>query len=154
MAGRKKNFWVLMAEHPPIMVRLLAKEKTAGKCVSALSSREIAIRSGIPLTRLHEIERSAAWNDITFHEAQAFCLACGFDPCKTTDRNRLRAYQRQAQNHPTKMWWKYLLKSPLWKTEIKPLAIVARRIGLSLTAVATPGGCATSATSNSGTTHV
>lgn len=130
---RRPNFWKLMAKFPPVLVRLLARRRTGGKHVVALSSEEIAIASGLTLERVREIQLSENWNEITLKEAELFCLGCRFDPCNFADRNRYRAYTNQCKNNPTKNWWKYLRTSPHWGSEFVPLVQTWKRLQPSLT---------------------
>jgi len=107
----------LFDEFPPALVRLLARRRVGGKRVRAVGDDEIAIASGIHLSRVREIYSRSAWDDVTVGEMRAFCAACGFDPESGADRNRVRAYQNQ-EGGPK---FTYLRTSPWWKTVFLPL---------------------------------
>ena len=113
-----KSAWKHLADHPPVLCRLLARRRIKAKQVVAMSSQEVAISSGLPLSRVIEISRLTSWDTVTVAEAERFLAGCGFDPLKAEDRNRKNAYQRSCKNR-TK--FVYLKSSPLWKTEFVPL---------------------------------
>ena len=46
-----KSCWKILEEHPPALVRLLARRRLKGKLVSAMSAQEVAIQAGLPLSR-------------------------------------------------------------------------------------------------------
>lgn len=114
------NFWDAMHAFPPVMVRLAARRKGIGKNVRALSHQEIAITSGIRLSRVIAISFSLSWTDVTVGEAEAFCRACRFDPTNPADRERQRAYIRTCQNKPNRLPH-YLVSSPHWQEQFLPL---------------------------------
>lgn len=125
MPGRPRNArsvtWTEALEvFPPCVVRLAARFVIGGKNVRALSNREIAIASGIPLVRVLEISRLLSWDEVTVGETRRFCAACNFDPTNANDRGRQRDYVRTCQNHPNRPP-RYLQNSPFWETELMPL---------------------------------
>ena len=91
----------------------------AGKNVVSLSLREIAIGSGLPLSRIEQIAGQTSWNGITIDEAERFVAGCQFDPFSYRDRNRKSSYTRSCQR--TKQTFRYLRTDPAWETELKPL---------------------------------
>lgn len=115
------TFWQSLRQFPPILVRLSARFVIGGKNVRALSHREIAIASGIPLSRCNAIGEAFSWDDITIAEAEGFCAACNFDPTNAQHRERQRDYTRLCQTkYPTRPPH-YLRNSPFWTTEFLPL---------------------------------
>tara|TARA_R110000744_G_scaffold68848_3_gene139976 strand:+ start:4833 stop:5114 length:282 start_codon:yes stop_codon:yes gene_type:complete len=83
--------------------------------VEAISNQEIAVLSRMPIDRVIEISMSPSWDKVTIGEAQAFCLACAFDPFSAADRNRASAYLRSGAT------FAYLKKHSHWNTFFKPL---------------------------------
>lgn len=115
------NLWQLLADFPPVIVRLAARRATAGKNVAALSHAEIAIASMIPLARVIAISYSLSWDRVTVGEAEHFCLACGFDPTQAGHRRRQREYIRICQARYPNRPPHFLTVSPYWSQEILPL---------------------------------
>lgn len=115
------NFWSAFHEHPPLLVRLLARRREPGRAVAAVSTEEIAIMSGIPLARVREISNEQNWDTVSISEAERFCLGCSFDPTNPKDRNRLRAYKASCQKNPSRKWFSYLRNSPWFASEFEPL---------------------------------
>lgn len=116
-----QTLWDLLDEFPPIVVRLTARRITAGKNVAGLSSAEIAIASGIPLSRIMDIANSISWDDITVSETRLFCSACNFDPTNSAHRKRQREYIRSCQKRHPNRPPNYLFRSPHWETEFLQL---------------------------------
>lgn len=114
------NAWKILADHPPCLVRLLARRKVKGKQVRAISSQEVAITSGLKLPRVHAISQMTSWDEVAVAEAERFVAGCGFDPLKAADRNRKSAYQRSCKTQNSQMFT-YLRSSPLWQSEFVPL---------------------------------
>jgi hypothetical protein len=103
------------------MVRLAARRVFAGKNVVALSHQEIAIASGIRLSRVIAISFLLSWDDVTNRETEAFCRACNFDPTNSADRERQREYIRTClKKHPERPPH-YLVSSPHWQEQFLPL---------------------------------
>lgn len=118
---QRKSMWKLLQEHPPALVRLLARRITKGKRIEAITLSEIVIASGLPRERVAEISNLMSWNTVTFYEAERFIIACKFDPLSAADRNRKRAYDTSCKKRNPKSQFKYLKESPAWKTEFFPL---------------------------------
>lgn len=114
--GREKRSpWGILIEFPPPLIRLLAKESISSKHIRALSDREVAIGAEMPLDRVRAISRSKSWDKITLGELRMFCAGCNFDPFDYKDRNRVRAYSRNAPK------FSYLKASPYWNDTFLPL---------------------------------
>lgn len=122
--GRKTiNFWQAFAEAPPALIRLYAR-KRKGKTVEAITAEEIAIVSGIPLSRVQQISSQTDWTGISLAEAQAFCIGADFDPTSARDRNRERSYSRKCiQNRPRFQWLK---RHPKFESEFRPLIVLLK----------------------------
>jgi len=114
-----KTTWALVDKFPPYLVRCLARRKVGTKQIQAVSDEDIAILSGIPLTRVMEIYSSRTWGKVSVHEMRGFCSACDFDPEDSVDRNRLSAYKNQ-RGGPK---FTYLKKSPWWSSVFRPLIL-------------------------------
>lgn len=118
---RNDTCWDYLRAFPPISVRLAARRKITVSSVLALSNRELAIRTNIPLSRIIEISESFSWDDVTISEAERFCEACEFDPTIYAHRERQmtlisRCLKTQVNRAP-----RFLRKSPSWPTEFMPL---------------------------------
>jgi hypothetical protein len=66
------NTWRCFADHPPVLVRLLARRRLNGKHVEAMATEDIAIASGIPLDRILEISKSTSWDKVSMGETERF----------------------------------------------------------------------------------
>jgi hypothetical protein len=117
--------WKLLRDHPPALIRLFSRRVFAPKHVRAVSIQEIAIASGMPLSRVKEIAQSVTWDDVTITEAERFCVGCNFDPLNPVHRNRQSAYERTCKTRPHRL--EFLLKAPWWESELKPLIEKLRR---------------------------
>jgi hypothetical protein len=114
--GREKRSpWGILTEFPPPLVRLLAKEHISKKHIRALSDREVAIGGELSLDRVRSISRTKSWDNISILELRSFCRGCNFDPFDYRDRNRVRAYSRNAPK------FSYLKASPYWSDTFLPL---------------------------------
>jgi hypothetical protein len=116
----KTKFWQQMENHPPCLVRLMARrkeEERSKKAVVALTDEEIAMKADLPLSLVKAIYWEKNWDDVKFKHMRAFITGCGFDPTSSADRNRAQAYV----NQPGGPQYIYLKKSPLWKTVFLPL---------------------------------
>ena len=124
---RSINFWKAFVDHPPALIRLLARRRK-GRTVTAITSEEIAIASGIPLARVHAISQSTDWGDITITEAERFCAGCNFDPTNGRDRNRERAYSAKCKTTRPRFQW--IQKHPRFASEFRPLIVLLQRAAL------------------------
>ena len=110
--------WAYLEQYPPIKVRLLAH--TEDNRPVWISDAELAILSGLPLTRVKQIGRLPSWDDVTFSEMRKFCEGCRFDPTAPAERQRVADYEYRClfrQSQP--MQW--LRRSPRYETEALPL---------------------------------
>ena len=114
------TFWQALDAFAPIVVRLSARFVYVHDHPRAISIREIAISSGIPLSRVIQISESFSWDDVTIGEARRFCAACNFDPTSAKDRRRQNDYIQKCQTHPNRPPH-FLKVSPFWETELLPL---------------------------------
>lgn len=113
------TFWEALRKFPPYYVRILAK-RSAEEGNLAISDAELAIASGIPISRVREIARLDEWDSVTVGEVLAFTAACCFDPTKFSDRNRVIQYEyvcKKRGNTP----FRYLRRHPKWESEFLPL---------------------------------
>lgn len=126
------TLWQVLERYPPIEVRLLAKRPGSGLRDLWLTDSDVAIHSGIPLTRIREISRMADWMDCTVAEVLAYTLACNFDPANPRDRQRVQQYQYLARKRGYQPC-QYLKKSPRYESEILPLLLLIRERKLAST---------------------
>jgi hypothetical protein len=126
---RSINFWSAMQSHPPALIRLYAR-RVKGRAIEAITGEEIAIVSGIPLSRVHEISALTSWDGVAIPEAERFCKACNFDPTSARDRNRERAYSRTCRrpNRPRFLW---VFNHPKFMSEFRPLIDALRKSPLA-----------------------
>jgi len=117
------NFWRAFADHPPALIRLYARRRN-GRTVEAITAEEIAITSGIPLSRVQEISAKVEWEGVSLAEAERFCAGANFDPTSAKDRNRERAYNLKChQNRPRFQWLK---RHPRFVSEFLPLIVALK----------------------------
>lgn len=123
------TLWHFLHDYPPALVRLCARRSVGGKHVVAISSQEIAILSGLPVSRVQEISEFTSWDEVTIAEAQKFCTACGFDPANSAHRKRQSMYllvcRKKRPNQPLPPP-RYLRRSPYWTTEFLPIIQILR----------------------------
>lgn len=112
-AERQIDFWSRIERFPPILVRLLARTKPRGP---ALTTTEIAKRSGLTANQVAAISEQVTWNGIDVYEMRAFLNGCNLnfvsDPASL---DRIYSYLRK---RPT---WKFLRVHPQWREVFEPL---------------------------------
>lgn len=116
----RKTAWQHLRLNPPAFVFLMARRTTSGKRVLALSPEEVAIGSGIKLSRIHEISMQTNWEGVSIPEAERYLAGCNFDPLNPDDRNRKSAYIRASKKRNPDKLYSYLKNSPLWIKEYLP----------------------------------
>jgi hypothetical protein len=138
MNKRPATLWQALERFPPVQVRILAKKRGSGLRDLGLSDADIAITSGLPLSRVRELARMTDWLDVTVREIFAFTIACGFDPACPEDRQRVRSYEYLAKKRGRPVC-QYIKKSPRFESEYLPLLQIIRaqkQISTSRTSVA------------------
>lgn len=117
-------FWKHLDQFPPVKVRLLAHGD--GNAPVWISHAELAITSGISLSRVIEISAMLNWDRVTFSEMRRFCAACRFDPTACAQRQRVKDYEyRCLKRNSQPMQW--LKRSPRYEQEVKPLIHLLNR---------------------------
>lgn len=123
MSQRRLTPWEAWDRFPPYYVRLLAK---SARCV-AMTDTEIAIRSGIDLSRVRQIKffgliehTNEPWRGMDTWEQRAYVEACRFDPTDARCRRRVKIYEETCQMRNTPPG-AYLRRSPNWETELLPI---------------------------------
>jgi len=115
--------WDRFDRYPPPLVRVLARKREAKRAFE-LSDQDIAVRAGMPVTRVIEIASTPTWDGISFGEVKSFCRGCNFDPLDSKDRNRAMAYTRLVSKG--QLSFSYLKKDPVrWNSYYKPLIRLA-----------------------------
>ena len=134
---KTRNLWDFLEAFPPPYCRILAKQPGGGMGDLSITDAEIAIESGIPLSRVREISQQPSWDSVTQDEMRRFFSACKFDPTKCADRMRVYRYNKICEKRKTPPFH-YLRRSPKWETEFLPLWLLVRKImqsqGVSLPA--------------------
>lgn len=123
MKAKKKTltFWDILKEFPPYYVRILAKNPRPGRGTDlAISDADVAIGSGLEISRVREISRLTDWNEVTIAEFLAFTTACNLDPTNSTDRRRSYQYEYICTKRKV-IPFGYLRSSPKWESEFLPL---------------------------------
>lgn len=119
--------WECLEAYPPPYCRLLAKEPGGGSADMSVTDAELAIRSGIPLSRVREISRMESWVGVPVDEVRRFLAGCNFDPTNPVHRQRVRTYEKQCTKRKS-VPFHYLRRSPKWETEFLPLLLLVSRI--------------------------
>jgi hypothetical protein len=119
--------WEYIDSYPPPYCRILAKKKGSGSGDMAITDAELAIKTGIPLSRVQQISKMETWAGVTNAEMRSIFEAINFDPTNSQDRSRVNRYQLVCQKrHSTP--FRYLRMSPKWETEFLPLFLLSNRI--------------------------
>lgn len=122
-----RTHWDFLKAFPPPYCRILAKRPGGGCGDMSIPDAEIAIQSGIPLSRVREISYQTTWDNVTNDEMRRFFTACNFDPTNPKHRFRVHVYNKVCQKRNT-VPFHYLRRSPKWETEFLPLWLLVRKI--------------------------
>lgn len=117
------SFWKRAQSFPPILVRVLAREKWG----RALTDIEIADRtvtgaSGLVTFTLAPIEvarisECVSWKGIDIYDMHAYLIGCGIDFCNAKQMKRIDGYLRSKPN-PN---FKYLRTDKEWQSKWEPM---------------------------------
>jgi hypothetical protein len=105
------NFWQRSQQLPPILARLLAREKFG----PPIADEQLASKAGLPVHQVYVISQCTTWAGIDLPTMRHFLVACNVDFENGRQMKRIDVYLSQ---RPT---WTYLRKSPYWKTFYEPL---------------------------------
>lgn len=105
---------------PPVLLRVFARTGSRGKNVTSLSNREIAIISGLPVSKVEFLSTQKSWDNVLFSEMIAFFEGCRFNPFDPHDRNRLFAYLATNSGNPQ---YQFVKRAPHYETELKPILL-------------------------------
>lgn len=105
------TFWKRVRRFPPILVRLLARQKYG----PPLSLEEIAARSGLPIGTVMALSMSTTWEGFDVFTLHSFTVACGLDFTNREQMNRAEDYLRKDPS------FRYLRSSPLFEPVYRPL---------------------------------
>lgn len=111
----KRSLWDKFEAFPPITCRLLARTRTPGGGIRAMTSEEIAAASGMSLMEVNSLAWLPSWDNVPVIKVRQFSEACGVD---LTDRAQLRGHSSYIRRGAS---WKYLKQSPLWDVYYKPM---------------------------------
>lgn len=120
MSKSPATLWQVLEKFRPCYVRILAKRPGSGLRDLGLTDADIAISSGISLSRVREINRMINWHECTVGEVLAYTTACNFDPANPVDRARVNQLTYVCKKRGTKPF-QYLRKSPRYESEILPI---------------------------------
>lgn len=107
--------------YPPILCRLLAKDGPYG---APLTDRQIAQASGLSLYDVHFLSEKPDWEGVDLQMLRAFTSACGVSFDDPVAMKRVTVYLRGKKRGGRRVppTFRYLRKSPEWKTVFRPLA--------------------------------
>jgi hypothetical protein len=94
---------------PPVVIRLLARERRPDGSVRALTTFDIATRSGLTRSEVAHLSRLTSWGDVSIEVMLAFVKGCGADLDNRDWLRKNAAYMASIRSIP-----RYLLKSPEW----------------------------------------
>lgn len=106
-------FWTRLDRYPPVLCRLLAREKRG----RPLTTAEIADTSGLPPAKVEAISASVSWDGVEVDDMKRFAQACGCDFDQQKDMRRVEDYLRKRPK------FTYLKRSSQWKNYYYPLVL-------------------------------
>ena len=104
----------------PIACRLLARRSKPTGSVVAMTDRDIADSSRLPMAVVKHLSWCLTWDDVEFGQMMAFTRACGVD---FDSRDSVRANAR----HLRQGRWTHILRSPEKNTFYRELLAEWRR---------------------------
>lgn len=113
----RQNLWQKLEEFPPIVCRLLARERAISGGIKALTSSVIAQRAGMTAMEINSLSWLSSWESVPLGKIRPFMEACGVD---LTNKSILRT---QASYIRRGAAFKYLKRSPDWDKIYKPLIL-------------------------------
>lgn len=116
MKGHVESFFDRMDRFPPILCRLLARVPRG----RALTSVEIADKSGLSVMQVNSIATQTDWRGIDIPTARAFMAGCNTDLSKRSHCVRLDMYLRSNVKDPRRRF-QFLRKSGEWESYYLPL---------------------------------
>ena len=105
------KFWERVNQYPPIACRIFARHKFG----RPMSSKEIAVASGLTILRVEAISELTSWKGVDVLEMQAFTEACGMDFTSARVMKRFDYYVARSPK------FLHLRKSELWEDYYKKL---------------------------------
>jgi hypothetical protein len=113
---KPRSFWDILEAYPPYYYRLWAKRSPR----VALTDAEIAIASGIDLTRVRQIFKMDNWHAVSIGELHALMAACNFNLLDYRMLHRVEQYEYICKKRNV-MPFQWLRESPKWESEFLPL---------------------------------
>jgi hypothetical protein len=101
---------------PPLVVRLLARTSRSEGGQRALTTAEIAARSGLSISEVKTLSTFTTWTDVSIGTMQAYLKGCGADLDNRDWLRKNAAYMAHIRSLP-----RYLRKSAEWATVFEPL---------------------------------
>lgn len=115
----RKTPWQHLRANPPAYCFLMARRKINGNSVRAIPLQEVAIASGLSLSRVTAISWQDDWVGVDLVESERYLAGCNYDPLNPNDRNRVKAYIRACKIRKCNLY-AYLKRSPNWEKEYLP----------------------------------
>jgi hypothetical protein len=109
-----RNFWHYLDTFPPILIRLLARDRYKRQ---PLGAEEIVARSGLSWVEVERLSWATSWKDVDVLSMRKFLTACNVDFCNRAQAHRIDSYLRSS---PT---WKYLRGSSQWLSLYQPMIV-------------------------------
>ena len=109
-----RTFWHLVEVFPPILVRLLARDRYRRR---PLSDDEIASRASMSLLEVRRLSWSTSWENVDVITMRKFASACNLDFCNRAQAHRIDSYLRSSPS------WKYLRGSREWLRTYQPMIL-------------------------------
>ena len=104
---------------PPKLVRLLARKD--GK---AMTLQQIAAEAGLNIVQVTNTFEHPTWDEVTLSRLKRITRACRVDFTSRSEMNRIETYLRSKNHKPS---FKYLAKTPEFKTYYLPMLIDWRK---------------------------
>lgn len=113
-------FYRRMERYPPILCRLLARNRPGGR---AMTNEELAEKSGLDGATVHFLSSQGSWRGIDVYTLRSFTDACGigFADAKAIKRADVYIRGRVVGGRRTPPNFRHLRRSPVWNMFYKPL---------------------------------
>ena len=113
------SFWKRFDTLPPILIRLLATDRTRRK--RAMTAADIAHRSGLPVHQVDYLSQFTSWEGIDVPTARKFLHGCNIDFTNYKDMQRVAEYLGAKAGRTAQ--WRHLRSTREWRTLYEPMMI-------------------------------
>ena len=116
----RREFWDRVEVFPPVLCRLLARDKPRGR---PLAHSELADKTGLSEMEVLTLSKQVTWKGVDVFTLRAFTEACGVDFTNPQSMKRVTVYLKghtiDGVRRPVR--FDYLRRSPEWETTFRPL---------------------------------